>query len=109
MRQMNPGAQTALRRCLEPHVAAMAARHVAGDRQAKADATGRRVARRIEPHERPEHACPIGRRDAGPIVIDQNIDPVRYGDPGQPDMTPVAARIANQIGQAAAQRIRPNR
>ena len=79
-RQVDAGAQAALRRGFEPDVAAMAARHVAGDRQAEADAAGRRVARRIEADERPEHAIPIGRRDAGSVVVDQDVDPVGDDD-----------------------------
>jgi len=43
-RQMDPGAQTTARRSLKPDIAAMAARHVAGNRQAEADAAGQRVA-----------------------------------------------------------------
>ena len=65
--EVDPGAQAALRRGLEPDVAAVAARHVAGDRQAETDASGRRVARGIEPYERPKNAVPsralsLGRR-----------------------------------------------
>ena len=80
-RQMDPGAQPAPGRGLQPDVPAMAARHVAGDGQAEADAAGQRVARCIEPDERPEHAGSISRRDAGSVVIDQDIDPIRCDDP----------------------------
>ena len=61
--------------------AAVTARYVAGDGQAKADAAGQRVARCVEPDKRPEHAGSIGRRNAGSIVIDQDVDPVRNDDP----------------------------
>src|SRR5579863_6557543 len=54
-RQVDAGAQAAMRRIFQPDVAAMAARHVAGDREAEPDAAGRRVARWVEPDERLEH------------------------------------------------------
>ena len=43
-RQMDPRAQATLGRGLQPNVAAVTARHVAGDGQAEADAAGQRVA-----------------------------------------------------------------
>jgi len=48
---VHPGAQAALRRGFEAHIAAMAARHIARDRQAEADPAGRRVARGVEANE----------------------------------------------------------
>ena len=53
---MDAGAQSAERRCLEADIPAVAARHVARDRQAEADAAGCLIARRIEPDERAKHA-----------------------------------------------------
>ena len=41
-RQVHPGAQAALRRSFEAHIAAMAARPVARDRQAEANPAGHR-------------------------------------------------------------------
>ena len=79
---MHPRTQAALGRRLQPDVATMTARHVARYGQAKADAAGQWVARRIEADERPEHAGSISRRDAGSVVIDQDIDPVRCDNPG---------------------------
>ena len=78
-RQVDAGAQAAIGRGFQPDVAAMAARHVARDRQAEPDAAGRRIARRVEPDERPEHALAVRRRDAGPVIVDQDIDPVLRG------------------------------
>jgi len=43
------------------------------------------------------------------VVIDQDIDTVRCDDPGQPDVVCVTACIDDQIAEATAQRIRPNR
>src|ERR671924_1984087 len=97
---MHPGAQATSRRGFEPDVAAVAARHVAGDRQAETDAPGGRVARSIEADERPEHAVAVGRRDPRTVVIDENIYPVGDSDTGQPDLTTIPARVADQIGKA---------
>ena len=108
-RQMHPRTQAALRRCLELHVAAMATRCVAGDRQAETDAPGRRIAGRIEPDEWPKHPSPVGSRNAGSVVVDEDIDAVLHDHPGEPDMAAVAARIAEQVAQAAAQGIGPDR
>ena len=74
---MDAGAQAALRRCFECDIAAVAARHVAGDRQTEADPAGRRVARRIETGERAEDTVALGRRDARPVIVDQDVDAAR--------------------------------
>ena len=87
----------------------MAARHVARDRQAEPDAAGRLIARRVEPDERPEHPFAFRLGNAGPVIVDQDIDPVIGRRRRQPDMLSVAARIGDQIAEAAPQRVRPDR
>src|SRR5216683_72550 len=71
-RQMDPGAQATLGGRLKSDVAAMAARDVAGDRQTETDASGGRVARRLEAHEWPEHAAPVCGRNSRAVVIDED-------------------------------------
>jgi hypothetical protein len=94
---MDPGAQATLGGGLEPDVAPMAARDVAGDRQTETDPSGGRVARSIEAHEGPEHTAPVSGRNSWTVVIDDDVDPVGDCDTGQPDMGAVAARIGDQI------------
>src|SRR6185312_3286776 len=97
IRQMQPGAQPALRRGLEGEVAAMAARHVARDGEAEPDAASGGVARGVEPEERAEDRLALLGRDAGSIVVDHDVDGAAPGQRGQPDMAAVAAGVADQI------------
>src|SRR5438105_6342910 len=62
--QVHAGAQAALRRGFEAHIAAMAARPVARDRQAEANPAGRGVARGVEADEWVKHPLAFSRRDA---------------------------------------------
>src|SRR5437667_11290997 len=87
----------------------MTARHVASDRQAKTDASGRRVARGIEPYKRAERAVPIRRRDPGSVVIDHNVDPVCDLDGGKTDIGAMPVRVADQIATRPLQSIRAYR
>src|SRR3984957_15468961 len=100
-RQTQPGAQSALRRILEQDVAAVAARHVAGDGPAQPGTAGFGVARGIEPEEGAEHVLALGRRDARAVVVDQNLDRLLVLDHRHPDMLAVAPRIGDQIAEAA--------
>src|SRR5579863_9087023 len=58
--QMHARPQPALRGGFAPDVAAMAARHVARDRQSQPDAAGLRIARRIEANERLKDMVALG-------------------------------------------------
>src|SRR5438105_15673217 len=87
-RQVHASAQAAVWRGFEAHIAAMAARHIARDRQAEANPAGRRIARGVEADERVKHPLAFSRRDARPVIVDQDGDPVLAGqDPG-PDLMP---------------------
>src|SRR5690349_4845535 len=79
LRQVEADSQPALGRVLERKFATMAAGHVAGDGEAKADAARGRIARGIEAIERPEHGLALQRRNAGPVIIYQYIDPIPLG------------------------------
>src|ERR1700722_20187286 len=87
----------------------MAARHVARDRQPEPDAAGGRVARGIQPEERLENMIAFARRDARPVIVHQNVDTVLYRTARQPDMAAVTRAVGDQVAEAAAQRIRPDR
>src|SRR5215469_12514640 len=100
---MNAGAQTALRRILKRDLAAVTARHVAGNRQAETDSSGRRIAGGIEPDECAERAIPICYRYPGSVVINQDIDSVSGHDRSQPDVAAVAACIIDQVTYATTQ------
>ena len=63
----------------------------------------------VETHETIEDAFSILSWDSRPVVIDQDVEPVFELDAGQPDMPTVLAGIGDQVGQAAAQRIRTHR
>src|SRR5437763_16142488 len=92
-RQVHPGAQAAMRRGFEAYIAAMAARHIARDRQAEANPAGRRIARGVEADERVKHPLAFSRRDARPVIVDQDVDPGLDGpDPG-PGRTPGVAGL----------------
>src|SRR3954462_4978764 len=67
--------QAAHRTVVEGDVAAMAARNVAGDRQAEAGAAFVLVARRVQPEEGAEHVLALLGRDAGAVVIDDHGQP----------------------------------
>ena len=74
----------------------MPARHVAGDRQTETDPAGRRVARRLEPHERTKHPVAVGRWNPGPVIVNQDVDAVVARRRRQPDMAAVAPRVADR-------------
>ena len=57
-----------MRRGFEAYIAAMAARHIARDRQAEANPAGRRIARGVEADERVKHPLEFGRWDARPVT-----------------------------------------
>ena len=98
---MDASAQTTLRGSLEPDIAAVAACHVTGDRQAKTDTTGGRIARRIEPRKGPKHPIPVGFWNSGSVVVDNDIDPIGDSDAAQPHVTTVTAGVADQIAETA--------
>src|SRR5215472_1729511 len=102
---MHASAQTALRGSLEPDVAAVAARHIAGDRQAETDAPGRRIARCIEPDESPKYPLPFGLWNSRPVVVNEEVKPVGDSDPGEPDVAAVAPGVADQITEATPERV----
>ena len=96
-----------MRRGFEPDVAAVAARHIARDRQAEPDAAGRRVARGIEADEGLEHPLAFAGRDAGPVIVDQDVDAVLDRRRSTARHAAITAGIGDQVGEAAAQRVRP--
>src|SRR5271169_90879 len=102
---MDAGAQAPLRRGLKGDLAAVTARHVAGNRQAETDPSSRRIARWIEPDECTEGAVPIRQPYPRSVVVDQDVDPIGDHDPAQPDMTAVATRIVDQVTDATTQRV----
>src|SRR4051794_30007899 len=104
---MHAGAQSTQWRRLETDVSAVAARHVARDRQAEPDASGRLIARRVEPDERAEYALAFRLGNAGSIIVDQNVDSVIGRHRRQPDVPSIAARVCDQVAETAPQRIRP--
>ena len=95
-------------RDFEPDVAAMAARHVARDRQPEPHAPGRRVARAVEPNEGLEHPLAFGTWNAWPVIVDQDVNPVLDRHARQPDMAPILAGVGDQISKTPAQRVRPD-
>src|SRR6185437_10886763 len=103
--QAQADAQASLGRILERDLAALAAGEVARDRQAETQLAAARVARGIEAEERPKHRIALRLRNARPVIIDENVEAVAQLDPGHPDMLAVAARIADEIGDAAPRRV----
>src|SRR5438034_11027084 len=95
-------------RILQPHIAAVAALHVAGDGEAEPDSGGRRVARRVEPDEGLEHPVALRQRDPGPVIVDEDIDPVFDRYARQPDMLAVTPGVGDQVGEAATQGVWPD-
>src|SRR5579862_8629938 len=78
--QMQTDAQSALRRILEGDIAALAARQIARDGEAEAEPSRVGVARRIQPMERTEDILALRRRNARPVIIDENIEAVARRD-----------------------------
>src|SRR4029077_1409078 len=97
LREVDAHAQPALRRILEGDGAAVAQRHVARDGEPQSDAAALRTTRGVEAEERPEYVLAPMRGNAGPVVVDQDIDAVLHRHRGDPDMAAVAQRIRDQI------------
>src|SRR5580658_8751360 len=104
-RQMQARAQAPLGRDFQADLAAMAEHDVAGDGEAEADAAGRPVARRLQAEERPEHGVALRRRNARSVIVDHDLDTAPLRQHGHPDMAAIAGSIADQVDDAAPQRI----
>src|SRR6185437_16771613 len=81
-------------------------RDVARDGEAEPDPAGGRVARGIEAEEGAEDVLALGRRDARTVIVDEHVDALGDRQRRHPDVTAVAPRIAQEIADAAAHRIR---
>ena len=87
----------------------MAARQVAGDGQAEADAAGRRVARAFQPQERLEDLLALAGRDAWPVIVDRHLDNVAEPSCVHHHTTCEAQGVFDEISEAAYDRARTYR
>src|SRR6185437_6866311 len=108
-RNAQAGAQAAERAVAEPDFAAMRARDVASDRQAKAGAAMVLVARLVEAEERPEYVLAALGGHARPIVVDLHGDEAAFAAGRNLRPPPIALGVADEIGEAALDRQRPHR
>ena len=100
--------QAAHRAVVQRDVAAMAARDVAGDRQAETGAAFVLVARRVQPEEGAEHVfAPLG-GNAGAVVVDDDGQPparMRRPDAG---LLGIAEGVADDVGEQPGEGMRPD-
>ena len=99
-RQTDACPQAPQRTVFQHDLAAMGPHDIAGDRQAKAGATG--GAARIGA----EHAFTLIRRNAGTVVIDRDQDRTALGNGTQRHMPGMTAGVVHQVGDGAPHRIR---
>src|SRR5690606_40451987 len=99
--QAHPRPQAAAWRRLQRDLAAVAARHVAGDGEAEAGAATVRIALRLEAVEGLEDDLPLVRRDAGTVVVDQHLDPPCRDLQRDRHLRAVHQSVLDQVGERA--------
>src|SRR5690606_39419034 len=100
--------QAAFRRLSEGDLPAVAMHDIAGNGEAKSAAAGIHIARWLQAEEGAEHVASLGFGDPRSVIINQDYDLGVCLPDAHPDFVGVARGVADEIGDAALEAVRPD-